>query len=44
MHTLCRLEEQCLYTFCQRRKFEMDGVEEMFCSQECKQNHEELED
>ena len=41
--SVSRLEDQCLYTFCQRRKFEKDGVVELFCSKECKKNHEELE-
>lgn len=42
--SLLRIEEQCLYTFCQRKKFERDGVFELYCSQECKKNHEELEE
>ena len=37
-----RIEEQCLYTFCQRRRYERDGVAELFCSQECKNNHDLL--
>jgi hypothetical protein len=38
-----KIEEQCLYTFCQRKKFDRDGVMSLFCSQECKKNHGELE-
>jgi hypothetical protein len=27
-----RIEEQCLYTFCQRKKFERDDLIELYCS------------
>ncbi len=37
-----RIEEKCLNPFCVRPRYQCDDVEELFCSKQCKQEHEEL--